>query len=144
MGFHSDVRDGIVTHLDDALKPYEVSVIDALSITEAQAERFSVGVFIVRESIDYSPHPEVNPSTAAADQPEFWTWALYVIGGGGASRPSDRASHVDTLLETIRTALNAQRPTSDCGPLHLLSEDFEGRHSQGVMYSQRWTHLRME
>ena len=51
-------------------------------------------------------------------------------------------AEVDLYLELIKTALNAQRPTTDCGPLHLTSEDFEGRAGATVTYTQRWTHRR--
>lgn len=142
MGYHADIYNALASLIDAAM-PNPTTVTSALDMTEAKLEKFSRGVIIVRESITLDPHPEVNPSTSVEAQPEQWTWALYVIGGGGGSRPHDRATHVDALLETLRTALNAQRLTADCGPLHLVSEDYEGQHNNGVMYAQRWTHSRL-
>lgn len=142
MGYHAEVYDALATLIESAT-PTGTAVTSALDVTEAQLERFASAVVIVRESISLDPHPEINPSTSVEAQPEVWSWVLYVVGGGGGSRPHSRATHVDTMLETLRTALNAQRLTSDCGPLHLVSEDYEGRHGNGVMYAQRWTHARL-
>lgn len=141
MGYHADVYDGIESLLVTAL-PSSIPVFNALTVSEVELERFAECVCILRESVDYERHPEVNPSTSVKDQGETWSWALYVRGGGGASRSGDRGAAVDTTLEAIQTALNAQRPTTDCGPLHLVSEDFQDRDDTTVTYVQRWTHLR--
>lgn len=143
MGYHADVYTGIADLLIDAL-PATMPVFNALTVNEAELDRHATSVVILREGISYDRHPEVAPQTALADQPETWTWALYVTGGGGMARPADAGAEVDLYLEAIRTALNAQRPTTDCGPLHLESEDYEGRDGATVMYVQRWTHMRLQ
>lgn len=142
MGYHADVYSGIADLLAAAL-PNNVPVFDALTVSEMELDRNAQSVCILRESIDYERHPEVNPSTSLDDQAETWDWALYVKGGGGASRPAGSRAYVDTYLETIKSALNAQKPTADCGPLHVVSEDFEGRDGATVIYVQRWTHRRL-
>lgn len=142
MGFHANVFNGIVSLLRGAL-PQSVPVLDGLSVDEAQLERYASSVVMLRESIDYEPHPEINPNTSTLDQGAEWSWALYVTTGGGGARSADRGQYVDDLLETIQTALNARRPTTDCGPLHLVSEDFEGKNGSSVMYVQRWRHRRL-
>jgi len=141
MGYHDDVYSGIETLLV-AAAPANVPVLNVLTASEAELDRHAQSIAVLRESIDYDPHPEIAPGTATKDQGEEWSWALYVTGGGGGARPVDRAAYVDTLLETCQTALNAQRPTTDCGPLHLVSEDYEGRDGNSVMCVQRWRHRR--
>ena len=141
MGYHADVYDGIETLLVAAL-PKSIPVLNGLEVEEAQLARYAASVTILREGIDFEPHPEINPATATKDQGETWSWVLYVTGGGGGARPKDRADVVDEILETTQTALNAQRPTTDCGPMHLEAEDYEGRMGTAVMYSQRWRHAR--
>ena len=140
MGYHADVYDGLATLIEAALPG--VVVFNALAVTEADLDRHALSVCILRESIDYEPHPEIAPRTAVADQAEEWTWTLYVTGGGGRARPADKAAEVDLYLEDLKTALNAQRPTTDCGPLHLVNEDLEGETETTVTYAQRWTHRR--
>lgn len=142
MGYHANVFDGIVTLLRAALSS-TIPVVDALTVDEAQLERWAQSVVILRESIDYEPHPEINPSTSTLDQGEEWSWALYVTSGGGGARLADRGQYVDSLLETVRTALNAQRPTTDCGPLHMTEESYIDSTGTGVMYVQRWRHRRL-
>lgn len=142
MGYHANVLKGLADLIVAAV-PSTVPVLEALSVDETQLERFARGVFILRESIAYEPHPEIRPDTSVKDQGETWTWTLYVLGGGGEQRPADKGSEIDLLLETIQTALNAQRPTSDCGPMHLVLEDFESKNGNTVMYSQQWTHRRL-
>jgi hypothetical protein len=141
MGYHADIMTALKTLLETTVS---VEVIDGLTMTEAQATRLSTGVVVVRDAIHLTPHPEINPLTAVEDQPEEWWWSLYVIGGGGGSRSVTKAAHVDLLLEQIRTGLNAQRLTSDCGPLHLEVEEFIGHQGTGVMYLQRWRHTRLK
>lgn len=142
MGYHADVYEGIVELLHGAL-PASVPILNAISVSELEFDRYASSVVVLRESIDYEPHPEINPDTSVRDQGEEWSWALYITGGGGGTRPTDRAEHVDLMLEKVRTALNARRPTSDCGPLHLVDEVYEGRSGNGVMYVQRWRHRRL-
>ena len=147
MGYHADVYKGfadlVIAALPTGASGNPMPTINALTASEATLNQFARGVVILRESIDYEPHPEINPRTAVEDQVETWTWALYVTGGGGKPRPADRGAEVDLYLELIKTALNAQRPTADCGPLHLVNEDFEGREGATVTYTQRWTHRRL-
>jgi hypothetical protein len=143
MGYHADVYTGIANLLTDAL-PSTVPVLNALTVTDAELDRYAASVVILREGISYDRHPEIAPSTSLADQPETWTWSLYVTGGGGSSLSTGAAAQVDLYLEMIRDALNAQRPTDHCGPLHLVSEDYEGRDASTVMYVQRWTHTRLQ
>ena len=142
MGYHAEVFEGIAKLLRAAL-PSSTPVLDALTTEELQVERYASSVVILRESIDYEPHPEINPSTSVKDQGEEWTWSLYVTGGGGGARPADRGQYVDDMLEAIRTALNARRPTTDCGPMHMIEESFETKIGAGVMYVQRWRHRRL-
>jgi len=141
MGYHADVYKGLAG-LIVAVMPNRMPVVNALTVSEAELNNFERSVVILRESIDYEKHPEIAPQTAVADQPETWGWTLYVTGGGGNARQPDRGAEVDLYLETIRTALNAQRPTADCGPLHLVNEDYEGREGATVTFTQRWTHRR--
>ena len=143
MGYHADVYKGI-SDLLIAEMPRDFPVVNALRIDEIEFANMAMGVCILRESIDYEPHPEINPDTEVTDQAERWEWALYVKGGGGAARPTESGAVVDLYLETIQKALNAQRPTDDCGPLQLVSEDFEGRDGATVTYTQRWTHRRLK
>jgi hypothetical protein len=117
-------------------------VLNGLAISEADAERFDAFVLVVRESIDFDPHLPVNPNETDSQQPERWTWSLDVKGGGGGQRLSDRGSEVDLLLEAIRIGIGAQRPTTDCGPLHLESEEYVGESGSGVVYRQTWYHER--
>ena len=142
MGYHADVYDGIADLLIAAL-PKAMPVFDALTVDEQQLDRHAQSVVILRESLDYEPNPLINPDTDVEQQWETWTWALYITGGGGRSRPAGSGAEVDLYLEKIRTALNAQRPTTECGPLHLVSEEYEGRDTARVTYVQRWTHRRL-
>jgi len=142
MSYHAEVYEGIVKLLRAAV-PSSIPVLDALSVDEVQMERYASSIVMLRESIDYEPHPEINPHTATLDQGEEWSWALYITGGGGAPRPASRGQLVDELLETVRETLNARRPTTDCGPLHMVDETYEGKMGSGVMYVQRWRHRRL-
>jgi hypothetical protein len=143
MGYHADVYEGIADLLVAAL-PADIPVVNALRIDEIEFANMARAVCILRESVDFEPHPEINPNTSVVDQAETWDWALYVKGGGGSSRPSEAGSVIDLYLEKIQTTLNAQRPTDDCGPMQLVSEDFEGRDGATVTYVQRWTHRRLQ
>jgi len=142
MGYHADVYTGLAELLAGGL-PAKFPVLNVLTASEAELSNFSKGVCIVRESIDYEPHPSINPDVDTADQGEMWAWTLYITGGGGRARPAGSGAEVDRYLEQIRTALNAQRPTTDCGPMHLASEEFEGREGATVTYTQRWIHRRL-
>ncbi len=141
MGYHADVYKGLADLVITAL-PSDMPTLNVLTTDEVDFDRHARSVLILRESISYEPHPEINPRTAVEDQAETWEWTLYVTGGGGTSQSSDGGAEIDLYLEMIKTALNAQRPTSDCGPMHLTSEDFEGRDGTKVTYTQRWTHRR--
>ena len=143
MGYHADVYKGLADLLIAAL-PSDMPTLNALTIDELEFDRHARSVFILRESIEYEPHPEINPRTAVENQGETWEWTLYISGGAGTVRPADSGAEIDLYLEMIKTALNAQRITDDCGPLHLESEDFEGRDGTKVTYTQRWTHRRRE
>lgn len=143
MGYHATVQAAIVTLLEAAL-PSGTPVLNGLAEADAEAHNFASFVLIARESITMEPHAEINPSTSADTQLEEWEWNLIVRGGGGASDEPGKGAQVDLILEKIRTALNAQRPTSDCGPLSILSEEyFEIEGQEGVTYLQRWRHSRM-
>jgi len=142
MGYHADVYKGLADLIIAAV-PSSTPVFSALAVSEREFVNYASSVCILRESISYEPHPEISPRTAVADQVETWNWTLYVTGGAGASRPSSAGAEVDKFLEIIRTALNAQRPTTDCGPLHLVSEDLEDSNGTLVTYAQRWTHRRL-
>ena len=143
MGFHADVQNGIVALLEAAL-PDRIPVLNAIAVSEREMSQYATFVALLRESIDYEPHPEINPATGTLDQGAEWQWAIYIKGGAGNSRPSDKGADVDLLLEAVQTALNAQRPTTpDCGPLHLVSEDFEEMAGTSVAYVQRWRHRRL-
>ena len=142
MGFHADVQNGIVALLEAAL-PSRVPVFNLVETSERELNRTAAGVALMRESIDYEPHPEINPNTATVDQGAEWTWVLYVWGGGGKARSTDKGAEVDLLLEAVQVALNAQRPTTDCGPMHITSEDFEEMAGSSVAYVQRWRHRRL-
>jgi hypothetical protein len=143
MGYHADVYKGFADLIIEAV-PSDMPTLNMLTASETEFDRHARSVLILRESIDYEPHPEINPRTAVEDQAETWEWVLYITGGGGTARSTDGGAEVDLYLEMIKTALNAQRPTSDCGPMHLTSEDFEGRDGAKVTYTQRWTHRRRE
>ena len=142
MGFHADVQNGIIALLETAL-PDRIPVFRILSSEEMANDRTASHVQVLRESIDYEPHPEINPATATLDQGAEWTWALYIKGGAGNARPDDKGADVDLVLEAVQTALNAQRPTAECGPMHLISEDFEELAGTSVAYVQRWRHRRL-
>lgn len=142
MGYHFDVQKALTDLLQEALP--NIPILNGLAIEEAEASRLARAVFIVREALEMDPHIEINPNTAVQDQLERWTWILYVTGGGGSARAADRGAQVDETLEKIRTALNSQRLTADCGPLSIVSETFLGVHGTGVLYAQRWTHIRLE
>ena len=142
MGYHATIQAALVTLLEAAL-PSTCEVINGLTIDDAKAQSLAHFVAIIRESIDHELHEEINPSTAVKTQMQTWSWVLYVKGGGGGSDGSARAASVDVTLETIETALNAQRLTAKCGPLNLLSETFIEPHGAGVMYAMRWQHTRL-
>jgi hypothetical protein len=141
MGYHEDVQNALAQALVAGL-PSVVPVLNGLSITQEQAERYASFVLIVREAIEFDPHEPVNPNPTTTQQPERWTWSLDVKGGGGSALAADAGAQVDLLLETIRTTLGAQRLTSDCGPLHLETEDYVGDSGTGVVYRQVWWHER--
>jgi hypothetical protein len=141
VGYHYDLQAELESLASSIIEP--APVLAALEVTEAQFDRLAVAVFIIRESISFEPFRQINPTPGAIDQPETWTWALYVIGGGGGRRPSDRGGSVDLLLEQLREGLSAQRLSTRCGPLQLIDETYEGPHGTGVMYVQRWRHSRL-
>jgi len=141
MGYHADVYKGLADLIIAAV-PSDMPTINMLTANELDFDRHARSVLILREAISYEPHPEIAPRTAVEDQAETWEWTLFVTGGGGTARPADGGAEIDLYLEKVKTALNAQRPTTDCGPLHLTSEDFEGRDGAKVTYTQRWTHRR--
>ena len=144
MGYHADVYKGLADLIIAAL-PDDMPTLNVLTSEEIDFDRHARSVFILRENINFEPHPEIAPRTAVKSQRETWEWTLYVTGGGGKARPTDSGAEIDLYLEMIQTALNAQRPTSDCGPLRLTDEDFEGRGDGAkVTYTQRWTHRRLE
>jgi hypothetical protein len=142
MGYHADVQAAIVALLEAAL-PEGVPVLNGLVEDEAARHSLNAFVLIGRDSIRMESHAEINPSTTADTQLEEWEWNLIVKGGGGAATEPDKGAEVDLILETIRTALNAQRPTTDCGPLSILSEEYYDVIGGGVAYLQRWRHSRM-
>lgn len=142
MGYHEDVYKGLAKLLAGGL-PAKFPILNVLTASEQELSRLGRGVHVVRETIDYEPHPEINPDVDIADQGEAWGWTLYVTGGGGRASATDSGAEVDLYLEDIKTALNAQRPTTDCGHLHLVSEEFEERTTTTVTYTQRWVHRRL-
>ena len=142
MGYHDDVYKGLAKLLAGGL-PAKFPILNVLTASEQDLDRHPRSVIVVREAIDYEPHPEINPDVDIADQGEAWAWTLYVTGGGGRARSADSGAEVDLYLESIQTALNAQRPTTDCGPLHLAGEEFEERTTTTVTYTQRWVHRRL-
>lgn len=142
MGFHATVQAAIVALLEADL-PSNCPVINTLAAEEADLQRLASFVGISRERIDFEPHEEVNPDTDADTQLEAWEWNLFVAGGAGAMDQAGKGAEVDLLLETIRDALNAQRPTAQCGPLSIVTEEYFRDHGNGVVYQQRWRHTRM-
>lgn len=142
MGYHATVQAAIVSLLEAALGS-TIPVLNGLVEADEDQHRINAFVLIARDSIRFEPHAEINPSTSADTQLEEWEWNLIVKGGGGASDEPSKAAQVDLIMETIRTALNAQRPTADCGPMSILSEEFFGESGEGVTYLQRWRHSRM-
>lgn len=118
-------------------------VLNGLADAELDEHRFSELVMIGRDSIRFEPHEEINPLVTADTQLEEWEWNLFIKGGGGGLDQAAKGAEVDELLETIRTALNAQRPTAQCGPMSILSEEYYEEHGAGVVYLQRWRHSRM-
>jgi hypothetical protein len=142
MGYHKTVQDALETLLTNALGT-TIPVLRGLGLMDKDALTYPAFVAVTRERILFDPHPEINPNTAVQDQPETWYWVLQVKGGGGEPTLGARGAQVDEILETIRTALNAQRLTSDCGPLQLEEEVFDDEHGTGVIYIQRWRHNRM-
>jgi len=142
MGYHATIQAALVALLEAAL-PSTCEVVNGLVIDDAKAQRLAHFVAIIRESIDLERHAEINPNTAAETQLESWSWVLYVKGGGGAPDGAARGAEVDETLETVRTALNAQRLDSTCGPLNFESETFIEPHGTGVMYAMRWQHTRL-
>jgi len=142
MGYHADVQAQLVSLIEAAV-PTGVSVVQGLAMSEAETIRNAAFVAIVRDSIEVEPHAEINPSTSTSDQMERWRWLLYVKGGGGAANNPAKGAEVDLILEAVRTALNAQKLTAACGPLHLESEEYEGNSGTGVVYIQTWVHGRL-
>jgi len=140
MGYHATVQAELVA-LIVAGVPSSVPVLNGLAVSETEAERMAQFVFLVRDSIDFDPHQEINPDVNSTQQPEQWTWTIDVKGGGGAAGQTGRGAEVDLLLEAVRTGIGAQKMT-DCGPLHLVSEDYVGTSGSGVVYRQTWTHER--
>lgn len=136
MGEHSTLQAALKAKLDAALT---VPVVSYLDEDETRLERLAAFVGIVRENISMQPHTEINPGTTAPQLQE-WTWSLYVKAGGGGSRSESKGAAVDTLLELIKTALNAQRLETTAGPLSCVQEQLIGEHGTGVMYVQRWRH----
>ena len=141
MGYHADVYKGLADLIIAAL-PSDMPTFNALTVEEQELDRHARSVVILREGIDFDPPPEINPQTEVKSQGQAWDWTLYVTGGGGQARSAGRGDEVDLYLEQIQNALNAQRPTTECGPLQIVSEDIEGRSGATVTYSQRWTHRR--
>lgn len=142
MGYHKTVQDALEALLAAAL-PSTTPVVRGLSFADKDALNYASFVGVVREMIVYEPHPEINPDEEVEDQPEWWYWVLQVKGGAGEPTLGGRGAQVDELLETIKTALNAQRLTSDCGPMQLEEEVFDDEHGTGVIYTQRWRHGRL-
>lgn len=140
MGYHATVQAELVALLDAGV-PRGVPVLNGLAVSETEAERLAQFVFVVRDGIEFDPHQEINPDVNSTQQPEQWTWTIDVKGGAGAARLSERGAEVDLLLESVRTAIGARKMT-DCGPLHLVSEDYAGTSGAGVVYRQTWTHER--
>lgn len=141
MGYHATVQDALVTLLE-AATPEGCDVINLIAVDEVDLQRLSCFVAVIRERIEMEYHEEINPSTSYDTQLEEWEWGLYVAGGGGAYNEAGKGAEVDLILEAIRTALNAQKLTTECGPLSILSEEYEGPHGTGVVYLQRWRHSR--
>ena len=141
MGYHANIQNALVALLAGGLSE-NTPIINGLVTTAEQAERYPSFVLVVREAIDLDPHEPINPNPTSSQQPERWTWSLDVKGGGGSALAADAGAEVDLLLETIRTTLGAQNLTTDCGPLHLESEDFVGQSGTGVVYRQTWWHER--
>lgn len=140
MGFHQDVQTGLALKLETAMPT--VPILNGLVTTEDEINRHAVCVLVVREVIEYDPHETINPTPTETQQPEEWRWSLEVKGGGGAELASKAGAEVDFLLEKIRTALAAQRLTTDCGPLNMVTEEYVGQSGRGVVYRQTWTHER--
>ena len=138
MGFHSDVYDGIKTLVDAAVS---VPILQHIDDINDQIERYAAFVVIVRQGIEWEPSPVIGQP---GPQYETWTWDFYVRGGGGAARAGGKATHVDTLLESLRTGITQQKPDSTCGRLQIVSEIYDSHHGTGVIYKQTWTHDRMD
>jgi hypothetical protein len=139
MGFHSDVQTGLALLLENAL---QVPVLNGLTVSTEDVNRLATVVLVVRESIQFDPHEPIMPNPTETQQPEKWYWTLDVKGGGGTKTAANAGAEVDLLLEAVRTALAANRPTQDCGPLHLESEEYVGNSGSGVIYRQTWWHER--
>ena len=140
MGYHADIESELITLLEAGL-PRTVPVLNGLAVDEAQADRLPQFVFLVRDSIDLDPHQEIRPDVDSTQQPERWTWSIDVKGGAGGARLTDRGREVDVMLEAVRTSIGARQMT-DCGPLHLVAEEYVGASGTGVVYRQTWTHER--
>lgn len=143
MGYHATIQTALKTLLETAFTGQSVPILNGLSVTDMQVQSFPTCIVITRDSIEYEPNPHINPLTSVKDQPEQWYWDIYVKGGGGQPNFSGRGAEVDETLETVREALNAQRLTTDCGPMNLVSEDYVEPNGTGVIYVQRWTHTRL-
>jgi len=139
MGYHADVFTGVKALIEAAVS---VPVLSHLDKIEAYTERYPAFIVVVRVGIEYEASPVIGQ---AGPQYETWTWDFYVCGGGGASRDAGKATHVDTLLETIRTGITQTKPESvNCGRLNIVSETYDSHHGASVIYKQTWTHDRMD
>ena len=142
MGYRATIQAALVTLLEASL-PSTCEVVNGLAIDDAEAVHLAHFVAVVRERIDFDPHAEINPNTAVKTQEQTWSWVLFVKGGGGAMDGAARGAEVDSTLEAIETALNAQRLDATCGPLTITADEYIKPHGTGVMYAQRWQHSRI-
>jgi hypothetical protein len=142
MGYHKTIQDALKALLDaefDSSTP----ILNGLSDLDMQVQTLASCIVIIRDDIQFEPNPHINPLTEVKDQPELWFWEIYVKGGGGEPNFSGRGAEVDEKLEAVRVALNAQRLTSDCGPMNLTNEEYVEPNGTGVVYVQRWVHTRL-
>lgn len=132
------LRDALV-ELIRAAVPSEVSVIPVMNIREGDTIKEPRAILVARESIDTEPFEQANPPVGCV-QSQLYTWALRYIGGGGGRTPRARLDALDDLLDTVETALAAQRLTGSArvGPLEMLPENEGDEHSSGVSVVQRW------
>lgn len=141
MSDYSTLKDQIITLLNASLS---VPVLDIIQVNEAQLERMPSFVCVRLESVDYEPHPHINPQTASAQQESLWRWSIYVMGGGGRTKPAGKTEEVMTLIDTVRSSLNAQRLDSVSGPMRLVRLEFENKvaNTHAVMYRMDFEHSR--